>query len=95
MLPDKGCDKDGYGLSGDQCMFKLLSTPTVQFLASPDGMIFKIRKELRIDDNNHSEDEVQDTRHQVHRLKNEALRNTEMWHMRYGCSAPSTLHKTQ
>ena len=26
---------------------------------------------------------------------NELIRNTELWHMKYGCSAPSTLYQTQ
>ena len=32
----------------------------------------------------------------VYRMKyNELIRNTELWHMKYGCSAPSTLYQTQ
>ena len=31
----------------------------------------------------------------TNKLTNDAIKNTEMWHMRFGCSKPSTLHKTQ
>ena len=79
--------------------------PTVQFLATPCGKLFEVQSQLKgVPLYTDQEDgcNVHGDRHgtpietsRVHKLKNESIKNTEMWHMRFGCSAPSTLHKTQ